>query len=162
MMILTASILVSGSVHGRGICESGGYHSGPRVNVHVGYGHRSGNADELLLLLLFSSTSTTIYCISEENERRKRHSKNLEEYTTTNYAKLMEEGAKGEGEHLFALTQLFGCNSTVKDRFFELVQSQFEQLFSDETENEKNTFAEKMATTINNDQILSTNCEALP
>jgi len=137
----------------RGIC--GGY-GGPHINVHAHTGrrHSGGRGDDLVFLLMLSSTSTTIYCISiaddeydERNTRRSRRNR----YSYINYDRLKEQGARGRGEYLTALSFSLGCPATAGDEFAEAVQKNYATLFKKSPEFQGDLFLTQL------DQIISDN-----
>jgi hypothetical protein len=139
----------------RGICSGYG---GPHLNVHTQSGYRrgggGGGGDELIMLLMLSSTSTTIYCISiagdkvaERDTTRSRRNR----YSSINYDRLQEQGARGRGEYLTALSYSLGCPATAAAEFGESVQKNYATLFKRSAEFEGERFLAQL------DQIISDN-----
>ena len=152
--MLFASPIEEGFARSRGIC--GGY-GGPHVNVHAHTGRRhggGGRGDELVMLLMLSSTSTTIYCISmaddeydEYDTRRSRRNR----YSQINYDRLKEQGARGQGEYLTALSFSLGCPASVGNEFAESVQKHYATLFKGSPDFQSEHFLTQL------DQIISDN-----
>lgn len=129
IMGLVAAVIPSDlSAYSRGICS--GYGGGPRVHVHVHGGSRyNQRGNDLVLLLMLSSTSTSIYCISIADEEEEWRGSRRRRYSLINYDRLKEEGARGRGEYLTALSFHMGCPSTVTDDFAAAVQQQYRTVF---------------------------------
>ncbi len=151
--LLLTSPLEPVFAYSRGICS--GFGGGPHVRVHVSSGRRynSGN-DDLVVLLMLSSTSTSIYCISiaddgYDNRGSSRSRRNR--YSYINYDRLKEEGARGRGEYLAALSYSLGCSTAMVDEFAMSVQKNYTTLFKKTAKFQAEAFMAQL------DQIISDN-----
>ena len=137
----------------RSFCDGFGGNVG--VNGNIG----GSMNDDAIMLLLLSSTSTTIYCVSiEEKRENRRTSLNLEHYSETNFAKLMEEGAKGGGEHLGALGVLMGCPPEAQTDFSQTIQDHFSDLFQAESPTREQQFLNHLSQLIQDHSTLKSDC----
>ena len=162
MFIGTVLLATAGEVSAsmRGICR--GYGTG-RVHVHVHSGSRyRGGGDDLIFLLMISSTSTSIYCISiadeEEDWRRSRRQR----YSLINYERLKEEGARGRGEYLAALSYTMGCDSTVRGEFASSIQKTYGSLFKPSGEFRVKGFMDRLEEMISENPKLRSGCTKRP
>ena len=152
--LFLTSPLESIFAYSRGICS--GYGRGPHVSLHVSPGrrHNRGGGDDIIFLFMLSSTSTTIYCISIADDvddgydtRRRRRNR----YSYINYDRLKEEGARGRGEYLTALSYAIGCSAAMADEFAMSVQKNYTALFKNSAEFQSEPFMAQL------DQIISEN-----
>ncbi len=159
--LLIASPMDPVFARSRGICSGYG---GPHVNVHAHTGGRrgrGGRGDELVFLLMLSSTSTTIYCISmaddeydeRDSRRRRRH-----RYSYINYDRLKEQGARGRGEYLAALSFSLGCPAGAGDEFAEAVQKNYATLFKKSPEFKGERFLTQLDQIISDSPSLHAQC----
>ncbi len=155
MTVLMLHLQFPADLYAGNICDGLG---NSRVGGHVHFG--TPPKDDLVFLLLLSSTSTTIYCITHNEEREKRrYSLNLENYSETNFAQLMEEGAKGGGEHLIALSALMGCPPKVQRQFFSAIQENYKELFSAKSTIKAETFLPQLTQLIQDNPTLFLHCQ---
>ena len=146
------------SAYSRSICS--GYGSG-YTHVHVSPGRRyDRQSNDLIFLVMLSSTSTTIYCISiadrEEDWGRSRRGRSR--YSLINYDRLREEGARGRGEYLSALSFYMGCPSSVTDEFADAMQRQYSRLFRPPQEFKPDTFMAELEGIISENPALRAQC----
>ncbi len=131
--LLVATPLDNVFAYSRGMC--GGYGRGPHVNLHVSSGGRhrgGGRGDDIIILFMLSSTSTSIYCISfadDADDERGTNRSRRNRYSFINYDRLKEEGARGRGEYLTALSFALGCSAAMTDEFAIAVQQNYATLF---------------------------------
>jgi|GEM_PF-2894294 len=163
--ILILSLILCGSAssvaaYSRGICS--GYGTG-RVHVHVNAGYRSNQrGNDLIFLLMISSTSTSIYCISVADDEDDWDSNRRNRYSYINYERLKEEGARGRGEYLAALSFYMGCPATAADEFGASVQQHYNQLFRSAAEFEAPVFMNRLDQLISGNQKLRAQCTPDP
>ncbi len=146
------------SAYSRGICS--GYGSG-YTHVHVSPGRRyDRQSNDLIVLMMLSSTSTTIYCISiaDREEDWDRPRRDRSRYSLINYDRLREEGARGRGEYLTALSFYMGCPATATQKFAGSVQRKYSQLFLPPQEFRPDTFMAKLEGIISENPVLRTQC----
>ncbi len=161
LVLILIFILIAGdlSASSSGICR--GFGSG-RVHVHVNAGRRhNSRGDDLLFLLMVSSTSTSIYCIStadDEDEWSSSQSRRRSRYSYINYDRLKEEGARGRGEYLAALSYYMGCPTTVTGEFGASVQKKYRILFGPSNEFQGDGFLDQLAGMISENPTLRTSC----
>ena len=75
---------------------------------------------------IFASTSGTLGC-----EKWDFVKNNRVQYLDVAWNKLSEEVAQGQGEHLVALSQMYGCQGEYKHTFESLLYGNYPHLFSE-------------------------------
>lgn len=146
------------SASARGICRGFG---GGRVHLHLHAGPRyNRRGDDLVFLLMLSSTSTSIYCISIADEDDSWNRSPRRRYSMINYERLKEEGARGRGEYIAALSFYMGCPADVTEEFAASVQANYQGLFRPPVEFKIDPFLERLGQIISDNPKLSRSCTA--
>lgn len=153
-LLVTAGDLAA---YSRGICR--GYGGGVHVRVYAGPRYHSRN-DDLIILFMLSSTSTSIYCISIADEEEGWQSSGHRRYSLINYDRLKEEGARGRGEHLVALSYFLGCPADVGGDFAVSVQKNYRTLFTPSRDFQADRFMNRLKVMVLSDPILRSRCKA--
>lgn len=163
LLLILIGTFDSAYAYSRGICS--GYGTG-RVHLHVSAGRRHNRGgDDIILLFMLSSTSTSIYCISiadeADDEGRLRRSRR-NRYSDINYDRLKEEGARGQGEYLAALSFSLGCPAAISDEFAASVQKNYSVLFKNPAEFQRDAFMSRLDQLISNNPNLRSQCTLDP
>ena len=73
---------------------------------------------------VFASTFGTLGCENWDFVKNNRV-----QYLDLNWSKLSEEIAQGKGEHITALSEIYGCNAESQQRFLSILHGNFPNLF---------------------------------
>lgn len=76
----------------------------------------------------FAISSGTSNCV--DNAKDSTMAAEQETFMTVNLASLEKEAAQGQGQHLNALAEIFGCDD--KEAFAQMSQNRYEAIFSNE------------------------------
>ena len=115
--------------------------------------------------LFFSSSSTTTrhFAITSGTSGCDKVS-NYQEFhqqvfIAHNFKYLLEESAKGSGDHIKALATLVGCSEKSHTKFEEMVHADYETLFHDDPETSPIVLLEKLTNKISKNSVLMVSCQ---
>lgn len=149
IFFLIGVVLDSPSLYARGFC------GGAPIAVGGGGSGRDGLA--VVVFLLVSSTSLAVLCKVAED--RDDNNDERDDYTSSNYEFLKEEGAQGQGEHLMVLAKLWGCTDTMATvHFASAIQNNYQRLFDKISHPIVDNFNFKLEQILKNEPFLKNNC----
>ncbi len=103
------------------------------------------------------TSTTTKFTSSSSQENRGRAEREM--FVVFNYLQLEEEMAIGEGERLQALAFLHGCPSSAHEKFGNMTQKKYGNIFQNREKLTSVVFVDRIENAIKKDEILSQVCK---